>query len=120
MRDVKIAIGAQSVQNDPTTTHVERFFFARGQRVAFASMVETPSLEMVKLFVLMSFYMFGACRRNAAFMYLGIAARAAVALGLHLRDSFRSVSVPEQRERYALAVWEMALSTDVCVELVRG
>lgn len=99
LRDIKIAIGAQSTQNDPTTVQVERFFFARGQRVAFAGMIETPSLELVKLFLLMAFYMMGACRRNAAFMYLGVAARAAVALGLHLKDS-KTGSIEEQRERY--------------------
>lgn len=40
-------------------------------------------MDLVRAFLLMSFYMFGACRRNAAFMYLGVAARSAVALGLH-------------------------------------
>lgn len=62
-------------------------------------MLENPSLEMVSLFLLMSFYMLGACRRNAAFMYLGVAARAAVALGLHI-DVSGSLSVSEQQRRY--------------------
>ncbi|RHZ46068.1 fungal specific transcription factor domain-containing protein [Aspergillus thermomutatus] len=93
--DIMIAIGAQSHKHDPTKEQIEHFFFARGQRRAFVSMLENPSLEMVCLFLLMSFYMLGACRRNAAFMYLGVAARAAVALGLHI-DVSGSLPVNEQ------------------------
>ncbi|KAL6232470.1 hypothetical protein BDW75DRAFT_247146 [Aspergillus navahoensis] len=86
LRDIMIAIGAQSSKNDlsPTVMRVERFFFKRAQQCAFAGMLENPSLDLIRLFILLSFYMLGACRRNAAFMYLGVAARAAAALGLHL------------------------------------
>lgn len=98
-RDVMIAIGAQSCKGDPTTAQAERFFFARGQRRAFSSMLETPSLELVRLFLCMSFYMLGACRRNAAFMYVSVAARAAVALGLHQTGLFSSMTVNEQQQR---------------------
>ncbi|KAL4891501.1 hypothetical protein BDV59DRAFT_203410 [Aspergillus ambiguus] len=118
LRDIKIAIGAQSVGNDPITIQVERFFFARGQQVAFAGMIETPSLELVKLFLLMAFYMMGACRRNAAFMYLGVAARGAVALGLHLKDSTRSVSINEQRER--TCAWMSLCTLDLMSSSILG
>lgn len=37
---------------------------------------------MIRLFLLLTFYMLGANQRNAAAMYLGIATRAAVVLGL--------------------------------------
>lgn len=99
IRDVMIAIGAQTCKGDPTTVQAERFFFARGQRRAFSSMLETPSLELVRLFLCMSFYMLGACRRNAAFMYLGVAARAAVALALHQTGLSSSMTANEQRQR---------------------
>ncbi|OQE72390.1 hypothetical protein PENNAL_c0097G09401 [Penicillium nalgiovense] len=81
--DLMIAIGAQSLPNDRKTLQVERFYFARGQRRTFANMLEDPSVDLVRVFLLMSFYMLGACRRNTAFMYLGVASRAAVALGFH-------------------------------------
>lgn len=81
--DLMVAIGAQSCPNDRKTLQVERFYFARGQRRTFANMLEDPSLDLVRVFLLMSFYMLGACRRNTAFMYLGVASRAAVALGFH-------------------------------------
>ncbi|KAJ5919375.1 hypothetical protein N7466_010318 [Penicillium verhagenii] len=81
--DLMIAIGAQSCLNEPNIVRIERFFITRGQRRTFANFLEDPSMDLVRVFLLMSFYMFGACRRNAAFMYLGVAARSAVALGLH-------------------------------------
>ncbi|KAJ6122794.1 hypothetical protein N7512_005259 [Penicillium capsulatum] len=81
--DLVLAIGAQYCVSDPGTVQIERAYFARGQQRAFANSLEDPGMDLVRAFLLMSFYMFGACRRNAAFMYLGVAARSAVALGLH-------------------------------------
>ncbi|KAF9885871.1 hypothetical protein FE257_012249 [Aspergillus nanangensis] len=118
LRDIKIAIGAQSSKSDPASLRIERFFFARGQRRAFAGMVENPSLELVKLFLLMSYYMLGACRRNAAFMYLGIAARAAVALGLHLRDT--SGVLPTEQERERTYVWMSLRTSDLLTSSILG
>ncbi|KAI8271057.1 Filamentous growth regulator 27 [Colletotrichum sp. SAR11_239] len=57
------------------------------------------TLNMARGFVLMAFYMFGACRRNAAFMYLGVATKAASVLGLHMSDQFQSLSQAEQSFR---------------------
>jgi hypothetical protein len=78
-----VAIGAQCY--GPTKEAVvwaaELFSYAR--KLAFAQMLENPSLDLVRVFLLMAFYMFGACRRNSAFMYLGCASRAADILGLH-------------------------------------
>lgn len=51
-------------------------------------MLEDPCLDMVRCFLLMAFYMLGACRRNAAFMYIGVAAKAASALGLHVTEQY--------------------------------
>jgi hypothetical protein len=99
IRDLMIAIGAQSCPNEPETVQLERFFFTRGQHRTFANLLEDPSMDLVRAFLLMSFYMFGACRRNAAFMYLGVAARSAVALGLHT-DSSGALSLSEKDERY--------------------
>ena len=78
-----VAIGAQCY--GPTKEAIiwaaELFSYAR--KLAFAQMLENPSLDLVRVFLLMAFYMFGACRRNSAFMYLGCASRAADILGLH-------------------------------------
>lgn len=98
LRDIMIAIGAQTSKNGFALMRVERFFFRRAQQCAFAGMLENPSLDLIRLFILMSFYMLGACRRNAAFMYLGVASRAAAALGLHL-TSFTQLEADEQQKR---------------------
>lgn len=63
-------------------------------------MLEDPNVDMVRAFILMAFYMLGDCRRNSAFMYLGIATRAAVALGLHSRDSYADMKSPKYQLRY--------------------
>jgi Fungal specific transcription factor domain len=57
------------------------------QRIAFEGLLCEPSIAMLQIFTLMAFYLMGACRRNAAFMYLGIACKAACSLGLQGRDS---------------------------------
>lgn len=97
-----IAIGAQCSKTEVITVQIQSFFFARGQQQAFAGMLEDPNLDLVRAFLLMSFYMLGACRRNAAFMYLGVATQAAVALGLHSKDSYDSLTVDQRSKRYQL------------------
>jgi hypothetical protein len=99
VKDLIIAIGAQCCAAEPLTTRAENLYFIRGQRHAFAGMLEDPSLDLVRAFLLMSFYLLRACRRNATFMYLGVASRAAVALGLHNGESYSSIPLPEQQKR---------------------
>ncbi|PYH92670.1 Zn(II)2Cys6 transcription factor [Aspergillus ellipticus CBS 707.79] len=118
LADMIIAIGAQSSKRNPAAERLERFFFSRAQRTAFEGMLENPSLELVRLFLLMSFYMLGACRRNAAFMYLGVAVRAAMALGLHLTELADGVPTPEQHQR--ARVWMSVYILDLLVSSILG
>ncbi|KAJ5469181.1 hypothetical protein N7475_006933 [Penicillium sp. IBT 31633x] len=118
--DLMVAIGAQSYLSSSDTLQVERFYFARGQCRSFGNMLEDPSLDLVRVFLLMSFYMLGACRRNTAFMYLGVASRAAVALGLHV-DSLGSTSRDENipsSERSRL--WMSLCVLDLLVSSILG
>jgi hypothetical protein len=62
-------------------------------------MLEDPDVDMVRVFMIMSFYLLGECRRNTAFMYLGNAARAAVSLGLHSRETYTDMQDPQQQRR---------------------
>jgi hypothetical protein len=93
--DLIIAIGAQS-KSPYTAQTIGQALFRKAQRLAFIGQLEDPCMDMVRTFLLMSFYMLGECRRNTAFMYLGIAVRAAVVLGLHTCDSF-STKADEMR-----------------------
>jgi hypothetical protein len=94
-----LAIGGQScVSNAHNRQHSQKYF-TRGQRIAFEGMLEDPSIKLIHSFLLMAFYLLGACRRNAAFMYLGVAARAAHVLGLHEADQYRTLDSTEQSLR---------------------
>ncbi|CAI7595322.1 unnamed protein product [Penicillium viridicatum] len=118
--DLMVAIGAQSSPNDRKTLQVERFYFARGQRRTFANMLEDPSVDLVRVFLLMSFYMLGACRRNTAFMYLGVASRAAVALGFHA-DFPGSISPDESdKSNERSRLWMSLCILDLLVSSILG
>ena len=76
-----VAVGAQTV-TDPGARHDEHAALALAQKAAFAGMLESQTLQSVQIFLLLSMYMLTAGRRDAVFMYLGIAARAAMAIDL--------------------------------------
>lgn len=85
--DLVIAIGAQCESLSSART-IGQAYFRKARTQAFVGFLEDPDLDMVRTFLLMAFFMLGECRRNAAFMYLGVAAKAALALGLHSRESY--------------------------------
>ncbi|UDD63985.1 hypothetical protein AFCA_011239 [Aspergillus flavus] len=96
--DVALAIGAQ-VEGSPEDTHFANSYFHRARQVAFADMLMVQNVETVRLFLLMAFYMLGACHRNAASMFLGVAARAAIILELHSSEAYSSALSKEDSER---------------------
>ncbi|RMZ80833.1 hypothetical protein DV737_g2850, partial [Chaetothyriales sp. CBS 132003] len=114
--DLVIAIGAQCSSTDNFQTR-GRPFFVHAQQAAFGAMLEDPSVDMVRVFILMAFYMLGECRRNAAYMYLGVAARAASALGLHVEDSYADMNAPKHQS--ALRIW-MSLALLFAAGLILG
>ncbi|KAF4435187.1 transcriptional regulatory [Fusarium acutatum] len=71
--------------------------FDRGQKVAFEGMLLDPTGELVAIFLLMGIYMVNACKRDGAFIYLGVATRVAHAIGLHLPESYRNLSSETHR-----------------------
>lgn len=98
LADLVIAIGLQSEQGSDGHER-ELAYFRESQSQAFSGMLEDPDIDMVRTFLIMSFYLLGECRRNTAFLYLGIATRAAVALGLHSRDTYGNMSELKQQLR---------------------
>lgn len=93
-----IAIGAQC-KSAASARDIAPGYFRQAQTHAFSGMLEDPDIDVVRSFLLMAFYLLGECRRNAAFMYLGIATRAAVALGLHSRESYQDLNDPKDNTR---------------------
>jgi len=102
LANLVLAIGAQGAPSGHVQTKIEKECLTLAQTVAFSGMLENPSLGMIKVFLLLAFYMLGACRRNAAFMYLGVAVRAAHALGLHNPETCNMLSENTRKEQEVL------------------
>ncbi|KAM4065648.1 fungal specific transcription factor [Hirsutella rhossiliensis] len=112
-----IAIGAQ-VQSPETARDIGQPYFRRARSQAFEGMLEDPDIDIVRCFLLMAFYLLGECRRNAAFMYLGIATRAAVALGLHSRESYTDMA--GRHDSIRLRVWISLRIVDMLANSILG
>ncbi|KAI1376815.1 hypothetical protein F4677DRAFT_445138 [Hypoxylon crocopeplum] len=99
-----VAIGAQC-RGDNAATDLPRAakHFSVARKMALEEMLEDPTVHVVRIFLLMAFYMLGACRRNAAFMYMGMASKAADIVGLHVSAHIRHQSSTERNIRLRTA-----------------
>ncbi|KAF9878660.1 hypothetical protein CkaCkLH20_03560 [Colletotrichum karsti] len=108
-------IGAQRCPDDRDADAEKYFNYGRFLAVSYA--MENPTNNTVRSYVLITVYLLGASRRNSAFMHLGVAARAAYALGIHRRDNPALFSAQEQdtRERLwkALRVLDLFLGASL-------
>jgi hypothetical protein len=93
-----ISIGIQCSGNKGQQSLEDQVHFIRAREAAFASFLENSCADMIRVFLLMSFYMLGACRRNTATMYLSVAAQSANILGLHNPDTHRSTSINQTND----------------------
>lgn len=66
MVNVMLAIGYQCRGRDASDAYNATRLFTSGQKIAFQDYLCNPSLDMVRIFLLLSLYMLGACHRNAA------------------------------------------------------
>ncbi|EHY54441.1 hypothetical protein ABEF92_008891 [Exophiala dermatitidis] len=99
-----LAIGALTRSSSEADLELAEFYFQRGQEIGVSSFLEDPSVLTIQAYALITFYMLSAVRRNGAFMLMGIAVRAAYALGLHRGDIS---NLFEPRERMARErVWK--------------
>lgn len=110
-----LAIGAQ-VSNIHQDTAEQ--FFGSGRQLAFSAFQETPSIHTIQSYILVSMYMLGACRRNGAFMNLGIALRAAYAVGIHRKDANALFCGRERRARER--VWKSLRMMDLFLSASLG
>lgn len=110
-----LAIGAQV--SDTNQSLAEQYFVS-GRQLAFSAFTETPSLYTIQSYVLISMYMLGACRRNGAFMNLGIALRAAYAVGIHRKDANSLFTARERRARER--VWRSLRMMDLFLSASLG
>ncbi|KAK1624124.1 hypothetical protein BDP81DRAFT_330602 [Colletotrichum phormii] len=117
IRDMVMAIGAQCSSALEAQDH-SFTFFRKAQRQAFSGLLEDPDLDMVRLFLLMAFYMLGNCRRNTAYMYTSIAVRAAIALGLHSQTMY--TCEPKSHQCGLSRVWVSVRILDKLVSSLLG
>ncbi|KAJ5157593.1 uncharacterized protein N7482_008693 [Penicillium canariense] len=110
-----LAIGAQ-VSNINQTLAEQ--YFSSGRQLAFSAFQETPSIHTIQSYILVSMYMLGACRRNGAFMNLGIALRAAYAVGIHRKDANALFCGRERRARER--VWKSLRMMDLFLSASLG
>lgn len=77
-----LAIGSQALLDDTTS----QVYFEYARDLAFADLSGNfgiGSLQGVQVHILIALYMLGACQINGAFLFFGIAARAAYSIGIH-------------------------------------
>ncbi|EME81416.1 uncharacterized protein MYCFIDRAFT_140761, partial [Pseudocercospora fijiensis CIRAD86] len=113
-----LAIGHQCRGPNPFDAQNATRHFTCAQKWAFEDFLCDPTLDLVRVFLLMAYYMLGACHRNAAFMYLGIATKAACALGLHRKDQHRGLTTQECLVRWR--TWKSLLILDTIVSSILG
>lgn len=93
-------------------------YLQRGRELVAASFMDDPSVMTIQSYALITFYMLSACRRNGAFMLLGIAVRAAYALGLHRGDISRLFERKERETRER--VWKSLRMLDLYMSASLG
>ncbi|KAL4731715.1 hypothetical protein ACLX1H_000696 [Fusarium chlamydosporum] len=94
------AIGAQTGPEDKDD--LAETFFNYARYLTVETLIEEPGIITIQALVLIAMYLLGASRRNAAFMYLGMAVRAAYAIGLHRHDISSLFSTTDGRAREQL------------------
>jgi hypothetical protein len=107
-----LAIGCQK-----SDEHTAQLYFDYARNVAFASLSGNVGVASVQVFILITFYSLGACQINGAFLFFGIAARAAYSIGIH-RTAVNARFGPDvhwQRDRLwkSLRVLDLFLSTSM-------
>ncbi|GAD94129.1 hypothetical protein NECHADRAFT_53697 [Paecilomyces variotii No. 5] len=110
------AIGAQTSPEDKE--EISGLYFNYGRYLTALRHAEEPSIVAVQCYAMISFYLLAASRRNAAYMNLGIAIRAAQALGLHRRDISKLFARDEYR--YRERTWKVLRVLDLFMSCTLG
>ncbi|KAF2225889.1 hypothetical protein BDZ85DRAFT_272524 [Elsinoe ampelina] len=115
---IMIAIGALCRSSSEVDEQIAARYLSLARKDVFKDMLHDPSLDMVINFLLLSYAMLCACRRNTAFMYVGIASQAARILGLHVPQLYHTLPVEARNVR--TRVWKCLKIMDVQCNAVLG
>lgn len=111
-----LAVGARNRSSD--NDELAEQYFQRGRELAISSFMDDPSVLTIQSYILIAFYLLSSCRRNGAFMLLGIAIRAAYALGLHRSDISALFESRERKTRER--VWKSLRVLDLFMSASLG
>ncbi|KAK1711579.1 fungal-specific transcription factor domain-containing protein [Colletotrichum acutatum] len=107
-----LAMGYQSSEEDLASSYFE---YARN--IALANLSGNINVPTIQTFILVTVYMLGSCQMNGAFLFFGIAVRAAYSIGIHRTEinSRFGADVHRQRDRLwkSLRVLDLFLSTSM-------
>lgn len=107
-----LSIGLQQRDDD-----LAQLYFAYGRDQALSTLNGSLGIETVRAFILVTLYMLCACQINGAFLFFGIAARAAYSIGIHRTEvnARFGVEAHAQRDRLwkSLRVVDLFLSTSM-------
>jgi Fungal specific transcription factor domain len=112
-----LAIGAQ-VRAGEGGENLAEAYFTRGRHLVASNFMDDPSVFTIQSYALITMYMMIICRRNGADMNLGIAVRAAYALGLHRSDISGLFEARERRTRER--VWKSLRILDIFLSASLG
>ncbi|KAI1463729.1 IDO-domain-containing protein [Daldinia caldariorum] len=108
-----LAIGSQSVDEESAAE-----LFQHAKTLALSSLGGDLGIETVQAFALITIYMLRACQINGAYLFFGIAARAAYSIGLHrteVNTRFGS-NMHSQRDR----LWKSLRVLDLFLSISMG
>lgn len=107
-----LAIGLQA-DNDALSQQ----YFEYARDLAYTDLSDSLGVETVQAFILVTIYMLCSCQINGAFLFFGIAARAAYSIGLHRTEvnARFGLEIHRQRDRLwkSLRVLDLFLSSSM-------
>ncbi|KAI1500044.1 hypothetical protein F5X99DRAFT_388037 [Biscogniauxia marginata] len=108
-----LAIGSQSADEEAATGY---FLYAKS--LALSSLGGNLSIGTVQAFVLITLYMARSCQINGAFLFFGIAVRAAYSIGVHRTElnSRFGADVHYRRDR----LWKSLRALDLFLSISMG
>jgi hypothetical protein len=111
-----LAIGAQTCPEDKDVVAEE--YYNYGRYLASSDALEGASILGIQCYALITMYLMGLSRVEAAFVQFGLAVRAAYALGLHRTDMPTPPTALERRTRERL--WKVIRVYDVYFSVTLG
>ncbi|CAN8099858.1 unnamed protein product [Discula destructiva] len=107
-----LAIGLQQKDED-----LAQLYFEYARDLALSTLNGSLGIQTVKAFILVTLYMLCACQINGAFLFFGIAVRAAYSIGIHRTEVNQRFGEQQHQQRdrlwKSLRIVDLFLSTSM-------